>query len=438
MKLLILIVVVLGILAVAQLARVYELTSRLRGKREEDISPGDNRFNARMMWLFLPLYFGFFLWLVLRYKDKMLPVAASEHGAETDWLMDFNWWILIIVFIITNILLFWFAGKYVHSKERRSYWQPHDNKLELAWTVAPAAVLAVIIIYGLNSWAKITAPASPDALQVELYARQFDWTARYPGADGNLGATDFRLINGTNMMGIVTRESVATRLAELDAEIAKGDSVLAHAVISDTKRDELTDQVERMRRNKQRIINLRTVMEQDIKEKGVASAYMHGADDVVIKEFHLPVNQEVKVLIRSQDVIHSAYIPHLRAQMNAVPGMTTTIKMTPTITTDSMRTIPEVAGEVASINAKRLQEGKEPYEFNFILLCNKICGASHYNMQMPLVVTDAATHDAWYAEAMKKPFQEPPAAPAPPVSAPADSSAVNASPTTVAQVVEGH
>mgnify|MGYP001180503637 CR=1 FL=1 len=414
-KLLILIVVVLGILAVAQLARVYELTSRLRGKREEDISDSDNRFNARLMWLFLPVYFGFFLWLCIAYKDKMLPVAASEHGAETDWLMDFNWWILIITFIITNILLFWFAGKYVYSKDRRAFWQPHNNKLELAWTIAPAAVLAVIIIYGLNSWAKITAPASPDAIQVELYARQFDWTARYPGADGNLGATDFRLINGTNALGIVTRESVATRLAELDAEIATGDSVLAHAILAETKHAELTEQVGRMRRNKQRILNLRTLMEQDITEKGVASPYMHGADDIVIKEFHLPVRQEVKVLIRSQDVIHSAYLPHLRAQMNAVPGMTTTIKMTPTITTDSMRLITKNEA------------------FDFILLCNKICGASHYNMQMPLVVTDAATHDTWYAEAMKKPFQAPPAPPAPPVAPAPDSTATVAAANTVAQ-----
>jgi cytochrome c oxidase subunit 2 len=248
-------------------------------------------------------------------------------------------------------------------------------------------VLAVIIIYGLTSWAKITSPASPDAVVVELYARQFDWTARYPGGDGSLGATDFRLINGTNALGIVTRESVATRLAELDAEIAKVDSTLANAILADTKREELNDQVGLMRRNKQRIINLRTIMEQDIAEKGVASTYMHGADDVVIKEFHLPVHQEVKVLIRSQDVIHSAYLPHLRAQMNAVPGMTTTIKMTPTITTDSMRLITKNEA------------------FDFILLCNKICGASHYNMQMPLVVTDAATHESWYAEAMKKPFQ---------------------------------
>jgi len=418
-KLLILIVVVLGILAVAQLARVYELTSKLRGKREEDISDSDNRFNGRMMWLFLPVYFGFFLWLVMAYGDKMLPVAASEHGAETDWLMDFNWWILIITFVITNILLFWFAGKYTYSKERRAFWQPHNNKLELAWTVAPAAVLAVIIIYGLNSWATITAPASPDAIQVELYARQFDWTARYPGEDGGLGATDVRLINGTNPLGIVTRESVAARLAELDMEIAKGDSTLAHAILSETKHAELTEQVARMRRHVQRIINLRTLMEQDIAEKGVASTYMHGADDIVIKEFHLPVRQEVKVLIRSQDVIHSAYIPHLRAQMNAVPGMTTTIKMTPTITTDSMRMITKNS------------------EFDFILLCNKICGASHYNMQMPLVVTDAATHDAWYAEALKKPFQAPAEAPAPPAT-PVDTTAVPAANTTVAQAQPTH
>ena len=387
-KLLILIVVVLGILAVAQLARVYELTSKLRGKREEDISPGDNRFNGRMMWLFAVAYFGFFLWLVLAYKDKMLPLAASEQGVETDWLLNFNWVILLIAFVITNVLLFWFAGKYLYSKDRRAFWQPHNNKLELIWTVIPAAVLAVIIIYGLRTWSGITAPASPDAVLVELYARQFDWTARYPGADGGLGATDFRLINGSNPLGIVTRESIAARIAELDAEIKQGDSLLAHAILSDTRMHDLSGSVERMRRNKTRIINLRSLMEQDIAEKGEASPYLHGADDIVIKEFHLPVHKEVEILIRSQDVIHSAYLPHMRIQMNAVPGMTTRMKMVPTITTDSMRT-----------------SVMKDDDFDFILLCNKICGASHYNMQMPLTVTTDEEYTVWLKEAMKKPFQ---------------------------------
>jgi len=407
-KLLILCVVVLGILAVAQLARVYELTSRLRGKREEDISPADNRMNARLMMLFLFAYFAFFLWLVVAYRDKMLPLAASVHGVDTDWLMDFNWWILLIAFVPTNILLFYFSYKYVHDPNRRAFWQPHNNKLELIWTIVPAAVLAVIIIYGLNSWNKITAPASADALQVEIYAKQFDWTARYPGADGVLGATDFRLINGTNPLGIVTPESVAAQLNELAALIAAEDSTLEHAVLPADKASELHAHTERLRRTSARIINLRTVMDLDIAEKGKASLYLHGADDIVTKEFYLPVHQEVNLLIRSQDVLHSVFLPHLRAQMNAVPGMTTVIAMVPTITSDSMRT-----------------HVMHDQSFDFILMCNKICGASHYNMQMPLIVTEAGEFSTWMTEQMKKPFQpsaEPPAAPL----LPTDSVAVGA------------
>jgi cytochrome c oxidase subunit 2 len=287
-------------------------------------------------------------------------------------------------------------------------WQPHNNKLELLWTVVPAAVLAVIIIMGLNSWNRITGPAGPDAVQVELYAKQFDWTARYPGADGVLGATDFRLINGTNPLGIVTTESIAQRMDEIAVQISELDSVLANTILADGKRDELSAQVERLRRTQARIVNLRTVMELDIKEKGESSQYLHGADDIVTKEFHLPVRREAKVLIRSRDVIHSAYIPHLRSQMNAVPGITTTMKMVPTITTDSMRT--HVMNDEA---------------FDFVLLCNKICGASHYNMQMPLTVTSATDFDAWMAEQMKKPFQAPaaPAAPAGAEPAAVDSAA---------------
>ncbi len=417
-KLLILIVVVLGILAVAQLARVYELTSRLRGKREEDISPADNRMNATLMWIFPFAYFGFFLWLVLAYKDKMLPLAASEQGVETDWLMNFNWIILIVVFVLTNVLLFFFAGKYVFSKDRRAFWQPHDNKLELLWTIVPAAVLAVIIIYGLNSWNKITAPASPDAQVVELYAKQFDWTARYPGADGVLGATDFRLINATNPLGIVTAASIETRLAELEVEKRTADSLLHHAILPDEKVAELEERVGYLGRMSMRVRNLRTVMEQDIKAQGEASKYVHGADDVVTKDFMLPVHKEVQILIRSQDIIHSAFIPHLRVQMNAVPGMTTQIKVVPTITSDSMRT----------------HVMHDP-EFNFILLCNKICGASHYNMQMPLMVTTAAEFDAWVAEANKKPFESAPVAEAAPTVAVGDTVLVQTDTSNVAVVV---
>lgn len=410
MTLLILATIVLGLLAVTRLSRVYELTSALRGKREWEISDRDGRMNARLMWLFPFAYFGFFLWLTVRYKDKMLPVAASEHGAWLDDLLNFNWVILILVFFLTNTLLFYFAGKYYFQKDRRAYYYPHNNKWELGWTLVPAVVMIGIIIYGLSVWNHITAPVPAGTQEVELYAQQFNWTARYPGKDGVMGATDFRLINEKNQLGIVTPTSIKSRLDELEAEVEGLEKKLAEEgdYLPPAKVSEMKDRVKHLRRMRGRIVNLRTLMEQDIAEKhakGEKSAYEHGSDDVVIKEFHLPVRENVKVIIRSKDVIHSAYIPHLRAQMNAVPGMSTLIHMKPTITTDSMRTVM-----------------KDP-AFDFILLCNKICGASHYNMQMPLIVEPAGAYHTWLdAQKGWEVTEAAPAVPAAP-AAPVDTTA---------------
>lgn len=412
MTLLILAVLVLGILAVTRLSRVYELTAELRGKREEEISDRDSKMNARLLWAFPFFYFAFFLWLTVAYRDQMLPVSASEHGVWLDDLLNFNWVILIVVFFITNILLFYFAGKYYHRADRRAYYYPHNNKWELGWTVVPAVVMIGIIIYGLSVWNRITTPSPAGTPEVELYAQQFKWIARYPGPDGKLGATDFRLINGTNEVGIVTPESIKARLEELASEIAAEKKKLEDegGYLPPAKVVELEDHIKHLERMSGKIVNLRILMDQDIKEKGDLSQYKHGGDDLVLKEFHLPVREDVKLVIRSKDVIHSVFMPHLRAQMNAVPGMSTVIHLKPTITTDSMRTVTKNEA------------------FDFILMCNKICGASHYNMQMPLVVEPAGAYTAWLAG--QKGFQT--AAEPAKEAAPADSSI--APPAATAQV----
>lgn len=125
------------------------------------------------------------------------------------------------------------------------------------------------------------------------------------------------------------------------------------------------------------IMDLRTLMEQDIADNGNNSTYLHGGDDKITKEFHLPVDMPVELVIWSQDVIHSVYLPHMRAQMNAVPGMVTRMHLVPSITTDSMRTITG-----------------NP-DFDYILMCNKVCGISHYNMQAPLTVESAGAFKVW-------------------------------------------
>ena len=401
MTLLVLLVIALGIIAVVQMARVYEITSKLRGKREEEISPADNRMNAKFMWIFCVLYYVFFGWLLWNYSDKLLPVSASEHGVVLDDLMTLNWVILFIMFLFTNTLLFYFTGKYYYKKDRVAKWYPHNNKLELAWTIAPALFLAVIVITGLKAWQDITAPAPPGTPEVELYGKQFDWTARYPGKDGQLGATDFRLINDNNPLGVVTPTSIATRLAELqaDKDATTKSMEAGHDHLPADVLEGMEHHFGKVSRMMDRIVNLRTMMEQDIAANKEASKFAAGADDVVIKEFHLPVNEEVNLVLRSRDIIHSAFLPHFRAQMNVVPGQGTVIKMIPTITTDSMRVITQ-----------------NPV-FNYILMCNKICGASHYNMQMDLVIEKKGAYDAWVAEINKKPFEGG-------MTAPLDSTAI--------------
>ena len=400
MKLITLLVVIAGVIALAQLAKVGQLTSLIRNKKEEDISDADTRLNGGLFIAFMVAFYASFIFLIVRYGDYN-PPAASAHGESYDTLMDFNMYIIIAVFFLVNSALFIFANKYRFDKERKARFFAHDNRLELIWTVIPSIVLAVIIIFGLRTWNEMTGDASDDALRVEVYSKQFDWTARYPGADGEFGLANYNLITPTNPLGIVTQDGVTEALAEIEGQIASLEAELAHergrllaemasiedqlhsgdhhghghnahgenhgdehdhhgissefkanlearlhevehmlasdnvVVLSNAAAEAKEGKLHRLKRHRQRIEEVKP-----FDYDGGIAAWEAGADDKIMKsEFHLPVGREVEFVFRSRDVIHSAYMPHFRAQMNTVPGVPTRFKMTPTITSDSMRTI---------------------------------------------------------------------------------------------------
>lgn len=367
-KLLIFVVLVLAVVAIAQLTRLYELSMRLGNKREEEISEANNKLNAGLMIAFMVLFYGFFIWLTCKYGDKLLPIAASEHGATIDSLFNLNLVLVIAVFFVVNTLLFGFAAKYYARKGGKALFYPDNHKIELLWTVIPSVVLFAIIITGLLAWNDITDPAEEDALEIELYSKQFDWTARYGGEDNKLGSASFNFINTTNALGLVTKETIESRLAEVETEIDELAEKLKTEVFSDDIEEGMREKLRRLIAQKSRIIAF------DVAPENLGLAY----DDKLVKaEFHIPVGRMVNFTFRSQDVIHSAYMPHFRAQMNCVPGMVTHFKFVPTITTDSMRTL---LGDP---------------NFNYILLCNKICGAAHYNMKMDIIVETEAEYQAW-------------------------------------------
>jgi cytochrome c oxidase subunit 2 len=131
---------------------------------------------------------------------------------------------------------------------------------------------------------------------------------------------------------------------------------------------------------------------------GVDMTDANAADDKQVTELFLPKGRKIHFKFRSQDVLHSAYMPHFRAQMNCVPGMVTQFGFTPKFTTEEMRNQSEVIEKSIGINKIRRAKGEDPYIFDYLLLCNKICGASHYNMQMKITVVEQDEFDEWIGE----------------------------------------
>lgn len=135
-----------------------------------------------------------------------------------------------------------------------------------------------------------------------------------------------------------------------------------------------------------------------INTMGVDMSDPSAQDDKQVTELYLPKGKKVLFKFRSQDVLHSAYMPHFRAQMNCVPGMVTQFAFTPKYTTAEMRQNSEVIAKTEGINKIRRANGEDPYEFDYLLLCNKICGASHYNMQMKITVVEEEKYNKWLLE----------------------------------------
>jgi len=378
-KLIVLIVIVLGVLAIAQLVRLYELSSKLRNRREEDIPNRDNRLNAFLMLAFVIFMFGGFIWLMLHYGWTGRGEAASANGVQTDWLLNLNLVIIISVFFITNGLLFGFAYKYVRKPGVKAYFFPHDNRLELAWTVVPALVLAVIIILGLKSWNEQTDLPSDNAVRVELFSKQFDWTVRMSGNDNKLGLFDYKLTEeSNNPLALMTTATIQNAIDSMENGAA-GINQLERK-LNDRKLVFIPEDREFMIKDldrKERMIRLLYQMKARHSAKLDAAAM----DDLVFSAndtLFLCANQDYEFNFRSKDVIHSAYFPHFRAQMNTVPGMTTRFKFRPILTTDQMR------------------EKMNNPKFNYVLMCNKICGGSHYKMKLIVVVLPKAAYKKWY------------------------------------------
>lgn len=329
-------VLVLVAIAIWQMTRIFEL-SQLKTDNSQVANDSDNKNNGYLLLAFLIFIYAITIFSFYKYSKFLLPEAASAHGGDYDQLMLVSMAIIFFVQTITQALLHYFGYKYRGKEGRKALFFADNDRLEFIWTIIPVIVLAGLILWGLYTWTNIMdVNEEDDPLIVELYAQQFNWTARYGGEDNVLGEANVRMID-------IDRANVL----------------------------------------------------------GLDESDPYAEDDVIVKELHLPVGRKVNFKMRSQDVLHSAYMPHFRAQMNCVPGMITEFSFTPTITTEEMRQNPDVIEKVKRTNkiradrAARGEPDSDAWEFDYILLCNKICGKSHYNMQMKIIVESEEDYNAW-------------------------------------------
>src|ERR1700761_3740710 len=299
---------------VGKILRVYDLTQQIQNKK---IINWNNIMGTVCILFLIVGGYGAY-WSITEQGSMSLPEAASLHGVKIDDMFLTTTIITMIVFVITQILLFWFLFRYRGSDKRKAYFLPHNNTIEKVWTIIPAIVLTVLVVFGFFTWRSVTnVDNNKGDINIDVTGHQFAWEIRYPGKDGKLGSVNFQLYTANNILGV------------------------------------------------------------NFKDR-------NSFDDLKADTLVLPVNREIRINIHAQDVIHSFYLPHFRVQMNAVPGLPTFFKFTPTITTNDMR--------------NRLDNPK----FEYLLYCNKICGGGHYNMQKVVRVVSEGEYENWIAT--QKPY----------------------------------
>lgn len=336
--------IILGILVLLtvvliQMGKVNDLTSALKG--EEQSSYDNNNKQGIYLMVFLVLFLLISGISAYYYKNYMLGygplTSASEHGIEVDSMFNTTLIITGIVFVITQILTFFFAYKYRARKGRRAQFISHDNKLELIWTLVPSVVLTLLVMKGLVAWNHIF-PSNVDqdkVINIGATGYQFAWDLRLSGADNTLGEKNFRKIDlATNPLGIDWADE-----ASMDDVVLGGSDVL-----------------------------------------------------------YLPVDTTVRVTISSKDVLHNFYLPHFRVKMDAVPGMPTFFQFRPIKTTVEMREQLSKYPEWNVPSDPEDPESKMRWEdFEYELACAELCGKGHYSMRRLIKVVSKSEYEAWLA-----------------------------------------
>lgn len=239
---------------------------------------------------------AFLLFAVAPLVGWWLPANVSSFGPEVDKLYYVILGFTAFFFVLTEVLLVYAMYRYTWRPGTKSQYVEGNHRLEMLWTIVPAAILLFIAIAQINAWEKIKYQAKmPESdLVMTVTARQWDWSMRY----------------------------------------------------ADTP----------------------------VPENPRAWAEVPAIDDIYVPdELHCWQGANVRIYLKTQDVLHSLFLPQLRLKQDALPGKTIPMWFN---ATDYNAIVNDKTGECAFISADKEWE----------IACAELCGGGHYRMRGLLYV----------------------------------------------------
>ncbi|HMB96020.1 MAG TPA: cytochrome c oxidase subunit II [Tepidisphaeraceae bacterium] len=246
-----------------------------------------------------------------------LPTVRSVHGPQMDSLFYWIFWITTIAFVAVEGTLLVFLIKYRSRPERKKAFFTHGNtRLEMAWTLAPAVILALLALFSKKAWDNYRYSPSaddPNRVQILMIGQQFKCNVIYPGPDGKLGKyllypkpTDAKWPIGADGKDVMFQNVPGPASLGYDEAVKAIDSYI-----------------------------------DSVNPEGKDYSDPAGKDDnyeeALGRKLFIPVNRPIEVQVSSKDVIHDFFLPNFRVKLDAVPGMRGHVYFTATTTSAQRR-----------------------------------------------------------------------------------------------------
>lgn len=270
-----------------------------------------------------------------------LPENISTYGGSVDLLFYVILGFTGFFFVLTEAVLVYNMYAFAYREGHRSQYVEGNNRLELAWTIVPAAILLYIAFVQIETWAEIkyqSRTPQPDQV-VTVTAHQWEWRMRYYGAKDD------------------DQKNYPHRPMKND----KYDDGHARSWANDGEFDDY-----------------------------------HGAN-----ELHTWKGANVKIFLKTRDVIHSFFLPNLRLKQDALPGKT--IPMWFNATEANVEYVPGRGLLYLHSGGRVGRDEPARNDKEFEITCAELCGGFHYRMRGNLYVhKDKASYEAWLADAHKQ------------------------------------